>query len=107
MQAVRYGGLSKRSAACESGRLVVKVHGDVVLTVLGGKLLVTFLLALKADGKSTANGMAQSLARVLAGVEAMTHPASRRTITADVREAALVTAIGSTEGNLLDGLVHD
>ena len=37
----------------------------------------------------------------------MAHPASRRAVSTDVREALLVVAVGSAEGNLLNRLVDN
>lgn len=51
--------------------------------------------------------MGQPLSGVLARQEAMAHPAPRRTISTDVAEATLVVAIGRTEADLFDGLIHD
>lgn len=45
--------------------------------------------------------------RFLDSEEAVTHPAASRAVAADVGEALLVVAIGSTEGDLLDRLVDD
>lgn len=45
--------------------------------------------------------------RVLQSHEAVAHPASGRTVPADVGEGFVVVTVRSAEGHLLDGLVHD
>ncbi|CAN8007109.1 unnamed protein product [Ixodes pacificus] len=69
-------------------------------------LLVTLLLALQAHRKRAAHRVAQPLARVPDGQEAVAHSAPDGAVPADVREAPVVVAVGGAERHLLNGLVH-
>lgn len=107
LQSVSYRRLSERAAPCKCRRFIIEVHCHVIRVARSVLIaLITLLFPLETHREGAPHCVTQPLARVLAGVEAVAHPSASRSVTADIREAALMATVRRAEGDFLYCLVH-